>query len=136
MLIYRTIKSLLILLCLLLISYCLIPLPSFCQNQEEIKTSTITSTKHLFPDLTDIAKIDSLNSIAQSIYKDFPDSCKKLADITLSMSDSLDYQKGLAFGYLNLGRSYLYKDSLFPAMINLLKSERIYEEMDSSSDLR
>jgi len=106
------------------------------QISKEMERINADSLQQVFSRLSGTEKIDTLNNIAIRVVKDHPDSCRKLAYTTISMSDSLDYQKGLALGYLNLGRSYLYKDSLFPAMINLLNSERIYEQMDSAPDLR
>lgn len=51
------------------------------------------------------------------------------------MSDSLNYQKGLAEGYHNLGNSYIMKDSLFPRIINYLNAMRIYEQINPSIEL-
>jgi len=51
------------------------------------------------------------------------------------MSDSLNYQKGAADGYFNLGDSYMAKDSLSSAITNYLRAMRIYEHIDPSIEL-
>jgi len=55
--------------------------------------------------------------------------------LAVRMSDSLNYQKGLADGYRNLGDSYYVTDSLFPTMTNYLNAVRIYEQIDPSIEL-
>jgi len=105
------------------------------QITEEIERINADSLQKALSMLTGTEKIDTLNSIAFRIAKDYPDSCRKLATQTISMSDSLNYQKGLADGYRNLGDSYIMKDSLFPRMINYLKAVRIYEQIDPSIEL-
>ena len=105
------------------------------QIANKIDSIGTDSIYQLLAELEGTKKIDTLNSIAYRVTKGFPDSCRKLASQIIIMSDSLDYQKGLADGYRNLGHSYLYRDSLFPAMINLLNAERIYEQIDPSLEL-
>jgi len=102
------------------------------QIDEEIQNINTDSLQQALPTLTGTEKINTLNTIAFRIAKDFPDSCRKLATRTISMSDSLNYQKGLADGYRNLGDSYIMTDSLFPAMLNYLNAVRIFEQIDSS----
>jgi len=105
------------------------------QIAKEMESINADSLQQFLSTLTGTDKIDTLNSIAFRIAKDFPNSCRNLATRTISMSDSLNYQKGLADGYQNLGNSYMRADSLFPAMINYLNAARIYEQIDPSIDL-
>ncbi len=46
------------------------------------------------------------------------------------MSEKLDYQKGLADGYHNLGNGYFLHDSLQPTIANYLKACRFYEDLE------
>ena len=105
------------------------------QITEEIKNTKTDSLPQLLSKLTDTEKIDTLNAIAFRINLDFPDSSKKIAGQAIILSGSLNYQKGLADGYISLGRNYLIEDSLFLAMINFLNAERIYEQIDPSFEL-
>jgi len=105
---------------------------AYGQIKEEISSTDSGSLQFEFPGLSITENIDTLNKIAFRIAKDFPDSCRKLAVWTISMSDSLNYQKGLADGYQNLGDSYFVTDSLYAAMINYLHAMRIYEQIEPS----
>jgi len=105
------------------------------QIAEEIDSIDTDSIYQLLPEWATTEKIDTLNSIAFRVAKDFPDSCMKLAALTIRMSDSLNYQKGLAAGYQNLGRSYLVTDSLSAAITNYLNAMRIYEQIGPSIEL-
>jgi len=105
------------------------------QIAEEIDRIDTDSIYLILAELEGTEKIDTLNSIAYRIAKDFPDRCRKLADMTISMSENLNYQKGLAAGYQNLGRSYLVIDSLSAAIINYLNAMRIYEQIGTSIEL-
>ena len=105
------------------------------QVDEIIQQARTNSLQVVLSQLTGTEKIDTLNKIAFSVAKDYPDSCRKLATSTVRMSDSMIYQKGLADGYQNLGESYYVTDSLYPAMINYLNALRIYEQIDPSFEL-
>jgi len=122
-------------LCLLSYAFCLMPLLTQSQSTDEIKNIHADSLQQALSQLSGTKKIDTLNKIAFSIAKDFPDSCRKLATQTISMPDSMNYLKGLADGYRNLGDSYIVQDSLLPRMINYLKAVSIYEQMDPSIEL-
>ncbi|NQV03158.1 MAG: hypothetical protein HQ542_10955, partial [Bacteroidia bacterium] len=100
------------------------------QDSSVIKTSNADSLHQLLSTLTGAEKIDTLNRIAFRVVNHHPDSCKKLATLTISMSDSLNYKKGLADGYYLLGNSFIMRDSLYPAMSNYLNALRIYEQLD------
>jgi signal transduction histidine kinase/DNA-binding response OmpR family regulator len=93
------------------------------------------SLSSILSELSGTEKIDTLNSIAFRIVKEYPDSSRKYTAWAISMSDSLNYQKGLADGYRNLGNSYYVTDSLYLSMINYLKAVRIYEQMGPSIEL-
>jgi len=120
---------------LLLVQIALILVQLNAQIDKKIDSINSDSVYKLLAILEGTEKIDTLNSIAFRIAKNYPDSCQKLATQTISLSDNLNYQKGLAEGYRNLGDSYVVQDSLFPKMINYLKAVRIYEQMDPSIDL-
>jgi len=98
------------------------------QIAEKINSMDSDSICQLLAELDGTEKIDTLNSLAYRIAKDYPDSSMKLATLTIQMSDSMNYKKGLADGYQNLGESYFVFDSLFLAMTNYLNALRIYEQ--------
>ena len=116
----------------LLIIFTIISLLACPQSADEIKRFNTDSLSQVLAELSGAEKIDTLNKIAAKIYIEHPDSCLKLATWTVHLSDSLDYKKGLADGYFNIGNSYLMQDSLFPTVVNYLKAMRIYEEMGPS----
>ncbi|MCF8236499.1 MAG: response regulator [Bacteroidales bacterium] len=115
-----------------IVIFFLFTLTSSGQISREMAGINADSLMNEFPEFSITEKIDTLNKIASSIVKDYPDSCWKLAEWTLRMSDSLDYQKGLADGYKNLGNSYLAADSLSHAITNYLIAERIYDQLEPS----
>jgi len=120
---------------LLLFILLLLPLLTYSQFFKEIDNINADSLRSVLPELTGTEKIDTLNSIAFRIVKDSPDSSRKYAELAIILSDSLNYQKGLADGYQNLGKSYYVLDSLFPSVTNYLKALRIYEQIGPSIDL-
>ncbi len=120
---------------LLLFILLLLPLLTYSQFFKEIDNINADSLRSVLPELTGTEKIDTLNSIAFRIVKDSPDSSRKYAELAIILSDSLNYQKGLADGYQNLGKSYYVLDSLFPSVTNYLQALRIYEQIGPSIDL-
>ncbi len=52
----------------------------------------------------------------------------------IELSEKLEYQKGLADGYFNVGNGYFLLDSLQPTISNYLKALRIYEDLEPSEE--
>ncbi|RLD26410.1 MAG: hypothetical protein DRI54_02910, partial [Bacteroidetes bacterium] len=75
-------------------------------------------------------RIDALNKLSLALSRDNSDSSMSLAIQTIALSKQLDYQKGIADGYFNLGNFYLFSDSLKPMMLNHLNALRIYEQIE------
>jgi len=50
------------------------------------------------------------------------------------LSEKLEYKKGLADGYFNVGNGYFLLDSLQPTISNYLKSLRLYEDLEPSEE--
>jgi len=95
------------------------------QLDPELQNNNPDSLQQLLSQLTGTEKIDTLNSIAYRIVKDFPDSSRLYATRAISLSDSMNYQKGLADGYRIRGISYIMIDSLFTTIINYLNAKNL-----------
>jgi len=89
----------------LLFCLLLLPFPTHSQFFEENDNVNADSLYQVLSRLSGTEKIDTLNKIAFRVAKDYPDSCRKLANQTIKISDSLYYKKNLADGYQNLGSS-------------------------------
>lgn len=97
----------------------------------EINTDSINQT---LPQLSGINKIEALNKISFALCSKNPDSAFKLINDVLALSKSMEYKKGIADGFLNLGYYYYYQDSLRSTMTNFLKAVRIYEEINPTKE--
>jgi len=77
-------------------------------------------------------KIEALNLLSNVICRKDIDSSILLATHAIELSEKLEYQKGLADGYFNVGNGYFLLDSLQPTISNYLKALRIYEDLEPS----
>ncbi len=112
-------------------------IPFYCSGQisNKMTRANADSLASIFGDLSGTEKVDTLNSIAFRIMKEFPDSSRGFVSVAIRMADSMSYQRGLADGHRILGNGYIFSDSLYLVMINFLNAARIYEQINSSVDL-
>ncbi len=75
-----------------------------------------------------------LNLLSNVICRKDIDSSINLATRAIVLSEKLEYQKGLADGYYNLGNGYFLLDSLQPTITYYLKACRIYEDLEPSME--
>jgi signal transduction histidine kinase/DNA-binding response OmpR family regulator len=102
-----------------------------CQVKFRVKKLNADSLAALIPEKDGTEKIDALNLLSNVICRKNIDSSINLAYQAIGLSEKLEYQKGIADGYYNLGNGYFLLDSLQPTIANYLKACRIYEDMES-----
>ena len=100
------------------------------QVQFEIEKINVDSLQQVLPKLDGTQKIDALNKLSLGLCIKLPDSSRSIAKNTIILSEKLEYKKGQADGYFNLGSNYYYRDSLKPMVLNHLNALRIYEEIE------
>ena len=77
-------------------------------------------------------KIDILNRLSVALLIDDTDSSLRSANLAIALSEKLDYQKGKADGFFNLGNCYYILDEFQPTTNYYLKALRTYEDLDPS----
>jgi len=95
----------------------------------------VDSLQSILPGLDGKEEIDALNKISLTLFVINPDSSIAIANKTISLSDDLDYPKGKADAYFNLGNAFFIQDSLKPCVIYYLNALRIYEELQPSIEM-
>lgn len=127
----NTLKA--IVLCVLVFLFIMpISLPLFSQDISRTKNLDTDSIAALLNGKVNNEQIDLINLLSSALCMKHADSSLILAKKAIQLSDSLDYEKGLANGYFNMGSNFLVMDSLYPTMVNYLKAIRIFEEIDPS----
>jgi len=101
----------------------------------EMKKINVDSLQSILPGLDGIEEIDALNKISLALFVVNPDSCVANAMKTIFLSDDLDYPKGKADAYFNLGNAFFIQDSLKPCVIYYFDALRIYEELQPSIEM-
>jgi len=81
-----------------------------------------------------IELVEVLNLLSNVICRKDIDSSINLAKRAIELSEKLEYQKGLADGYFNVGNGYFLFDSIQPSIINYLKAQRIYEDIEPTEE--
>nr|NQU94148.1 histidine kinase [Bacteroidota bacterium] len=97
-----------------------------------MKKINVDSLLQIIPDLEGTKRIDARNRFAFALCSDFPDSSIAIVNNTIAISKKLEYQKGLADAYFNLGNSYFFMDSIKPMVLNYLHALRLYEDLEPS----
>ncbi|MCF8227640.1 MAG: tetratricopeptide repeat-containing sensor histidine kinase, partial [Bacteroidales bacterium] len=115
---------------ILIVVFFLFALTSSGQISREMASINADSLNQLLPELEGTEKIDALNKMAFKLCYKFPDSCISMASQTIQLSESVDYKKGEATGYFNLGNGYFFLDSLKNSVVNYLTALRIFENID------
>jgi len=102
----------------------------FGQIEYEIEKQNADSLQRILPDLEGIERIDALNKLSLAWCLDNPDSSINIVSKTVALSERLDYKKGIADAYYNIGNYYFFLDSIKPMVRNYLEALSIYEEID------
>jgi hypothetical protein len=76
------------------------------QIQDEIEKINVDCLQQLLPKLGGTQRIDALNKLSFGLRIELPDSSLSIAKITIILSEKIDYKKGQADGYFNLGNNY------------------------------
>jgi len=119
----------------LLFIFFLCPFLVCAQFYKEIDEFNADSLRAVLPELRGKERIDALNMLALTLCFDFPDSSISIANNTIALSETSDYQKGLADGYFNKGNVYFFLDSIKPMVLNYLNALRIYEDLEPCLEL-
>lgn len=104
------------------------------QVKFRVKKLNADSLAALIPEKEGTEKIDAMNLLSNVFCRKDFDSSINLANRAIELSEKLDYQKGLADGYFNVGNIYFLLDSLEPTISNYLKAYRIYEDLEPSQE--
>ncbi|MCD4731976.1 MAG: HAMP domain-containing histidine kinase, partial [Bacteroidales bacterium] len=109
---------------------------SFAQAQMffKVKKLNADSLVALLPEKKDIELVEALNLLSNVICRKDIDSSINLASRAIELSEKLEYQKGLADGYFNVGNGYFLLDSIEPTIINYFKAQRIYEDIEPTEE--
>ena len=109
---------------------------SFAQTQMffKVKKLNADSLVALLPEKKDVELVKALNLLSNVICRKDIDSSINLAKRAIELSEKLEYQKGLADGYFNVGSGYFLHDSIQPTIINYLKAQRIYEDLEPTEE--
>ena len=108
---------------------CILHLSLFSQVKEQMASIDVDSLRQVLPGLQGKEEIDALNHLAFALSGDEPDSSILIAGNTRTLSEALEYKKGLADAYFVLGNAYFHMDSLKLSMLNSLNALRSYEEL-------
>lgn len=104
------------------------------QIRFRVKDLNADSLTFIIPEKEGTEKINVLNLLSNVICRKNIDSSINLATQAIYLSEKIEYQKGLADGYFNLGNGYFLIDSLQPTISNYLKALRIYENIEPSEE--
>jgi len=104
------------------------------QVKFRVKKLNADSLLSLISEKDGTEKIEALNLLSNVICRKNIDSSILLATRAIELSEKLEYQKGLADGYFNVGNGYFLLDSLQPTISNYLKALRIYEDLEPTEE--
>jgi len=109
---------------------------NFAQAQVKFRVKKLNadSLVALITEKEGAEKIEALNLLSNVICRKNIDSSILLATQAITLSEKLEYQKGLADGYFNVGNGYYLLDSLQPTISNYLKALRIYEDLEPTEE--
>ncbi len=107
---------------------------TFSQTKFRIKNLNADSLAAILPEKKGTELVEVLNLLSNVLCKQNIDSSQNLASLAIHLSEELDYKKGLADGYFNLGNTYFFQDDFHPTILNYLKALRIYEDLTPSEE--
>ena len=101
----------------------------------EMNKINVDSLLDILPNSDGAERINLLNKLSLALCCDNPDSSMSLSIQSTALSKQLDFQKGLADGYFNLGNTFFFMDSIKPMVLNYLEALRIYEDLEPSLEM-
>ena len=107
---------------------------AYGQNKFRIKQLNADSLSVLIQRNSGIKKINNINLLSNVICRQNTDSSQLLANQATHLSEQLEYKKGMADGYFNLGNTYFFQDAFQPTISNYLKALRIYEDLPATEE--
>ncbi|WPP49298.1 tetratricopeptide repeat-containing sensor histidine kinase [Catalinimonas niigatensis] len=96
------------------------------------ETPEIDSLKNLLTDQQDSIQVDVWHKLSMSYQNYVPDSAMRYAQQALTLSENLNYNKGIADAMLHIGRLKRDKGNYTSALEDMFISLKYYEEMDDS----
>ena len=116
--------------CLLLISFVC---EGFPQKFIDFETYNVDSLRSILPGQHAEERVNTLNSLAASIFFEEIDLGKQYAEKAMNLAKELDYQEGVADAFFNFGRINYYLGNYPVALNNLYESIRIYEKLNKKT---
>lgn len=119
------IKLLITLICVLL----------FAGNSLAQKRRNLDSLYKTIETSADTAKVKKLNLISSALVRDNPDSALSLANRALSISEKINYKKGIGSAMFRLGGAFNIKGQYDLAIRYYEKSLAYFEELNMKADI-
>jgi tetratricopeptide (TPR) repeat protein len=120
---------------LLSFSFIIIFLKFQGQIHFEIKKINVDSLYQVLPNMEGNEKVDAINKLALASFQSCPDSTLNLAAKAIQLSQELNYKKGIADGYFNIGNAFFIIDSLKQSVSYYLDALSIYEDLPPSIEM-
>jgi tetratricopeptide (TPR) repeat protein len=108
----------------------LLSIPGISQKYLSLKTYNVDSLLLILPDQIGEERVNSLNSLAVSLFFIDYEASKQYADEAMNLAKNVNYEKGIADAYRNYGHIYVYQGKFPQSLNNLLESLSLYEKLD------
>lgn len=105
-------------------------IPAYAQ-----KSRLLELEKRLNADTKDTSLVNLLNDLAFEYYSPNPVKSKELADRAFFLAEEIDYKKGIATSYRNIGNFYWTQGDYDKALENNFKSLRMFEDLGNSREI-
>jgi len=114
---------------LLFIIFICLTLSSFGQNNQNIE-----ELKHLASEqINDSTKVNTLLDISSQLFRSQPDSSLVYSRKAIDLATEINFKKGLAYGYKNMGLGHYIKGEFSDVLIHWKKSLAIFEEINDET---
>src|SRR5690606_8092099 len=110
--------------CYLLFLLLLWLMPQF--NSIVAQNKQLDSLRNVLPGSKDTTRVNVLNEIAYSLYRDDASEAIRIASEAIALAKKISYPKGLALSYDLMGRSYFQLNDLNKTLHNYLASAEYY----------
>ncbi|MCK4879930.1 MAG: tetratricopeptide repeat protein, partial [Bacteroidales bacterium] len=92
--------------------------------------SRVDSLKMLLRSMDgDTTKVNTLNAIADAIYRNDPDEAIRYSTDAKTLAEQINFRKGLALAYKNMGLGHYMQGDYTDAFKSWEPSLKIYEEL-------
>ncbi|NND26049.1 MAG: tetratricopeptide repeat protein [Flavobacteriaceae bacterium] len=106
-------------------------LNSFSQNGQSIE-----ELKRLVKEqANDSTKVNALIEISSQLFRSQPDSSMVYSNEAIELATSIDFKKGLAYAYKNMGLGHYVKGEFSDVLIYWEKSLAIFQEIDDETGI-